>query len=210
MNCGNKRIFVSGIGTGVGKTVCAAILAESLEADYWKPIQSGDLENSDSRRVSLLAPDRTVHPEAYRLTRPMSPHAAAAKDGVRIDLSGLKPPETSRPLVIEGAGGLMVPLNEECLMIDFISHLRAAVVLVSRSYLGSINHTLLSLEVLKQREIPLAGIIFNGASAPESEEYILNYSKAPVLGRIREEPRIDAGVISKYAAGMRKALWSFL
>ncbi|MFD0749450.1 dethiobiotin synthase [Mucilaginibacter calamicampi] len=175
-----KPLFITGIGTGIGKTVVAAILTESLKADYWKPVQSGDLDNSDTMKVkSLVANDKTVfHTEAYRLTQPFSPHKSAALDGVEIELDKFKLPQTNNTLIIEGAGGLMVPLNNKDLMIDLIKRLDAEVVLVIQHYLGSINHTLLSLEALYNRNIPIRAIIFNG----DSDEYSENVIKAHTKG----------------------------
>ena len=138
----NRPIFITGIGTGIGKTVVAAILTESLKADYWKPVQSGDLDNSDTMKVkSLISNDKTIfHSETFRLTHPFSPHKSAALDGIEISLNDFKLPETTNSLIIEGAGGLMVPLNDKDLMIDLIKKLNAEVVLVIQHYLGSINH----------------------------------------------------------------------
>jgi dethiobiotin synthetase len=169
-----KPLFITGIGTGIGKTVVAAILTESLKADYWKPIQSGDLDNSDTMKVQgLISNNKTVfHPEAYRLTQPYSPHKSAALDGIEIHLNNIKLPETNNTLIIEGAGGLMVPINNKELMIDLIKHLNAEVVLVIQHYLGSINHSLLSLEALYSRNIPVRAFIFNGDSDEYSEDVI--------------------------------------
>lgn len=176
----NRPIFITGIGTGIGKTVVAAILTESLKADYWKPVQSGDLDNSDTMKVqALISNNKTAfHPEAYRLTQPYSPHKSAALDGIEIDLSSFELPETDNTLIIEGAGGLMVPLNNKDLMIDLIKKLDAEVVLVIQHYLGSINHSLLSLEALYGRNIPIRAIIFNG----DSDEYSENVIKAHTKG----------------------------
>lgn len=181
-----KPLFITGIGTGIGKTVTAAILTEKLQADYWKPIQSGDLDESDTLKVkSLISNTKTVfHPETYRLTQPYSPHKSAAIDGITIDIDNFTIPETDNVLIIEGAGGLMVPLNETDLMIDLIKKLDAEVVLVSQNYLGSINHTILSWKVLKQEGIPVKGIIFNGNPDAESERYILQYTGLTLLGKI--------------------------
>lgn len=175
----NRPIFITGIGTGIGKTVVAAILTESLKADYWKPVQSGDLDNSDTMKVqALISNDKTVfHPEAYRLTQPFSPHKSAALDGIEIDLHSFKLPETDNTLIIEGAGGLMVPLNDKDLMIDLIKKLDAEVVLVIQHYLGSINHSLLSLEALYSRNISIRAIIFNGNSDGYSENIIKAHTK---------------------------------
>jgi dethiobiotin synthetase len=174
-----KPIFVTGIGTGIGKTVVAAILTEALKADYWKPVQSGDLDNSDTIKIkSLISNDKTVfHAEAYRLTQPFSPHKSAALDGVEITLDDFKLPETNNTLIIEGAGGLMVPLNDKDLMIDLIKRLNAEVVLVIQHYLGSINHSLLSLQALYSQNIPVRAIIFNGDCDTYSESIIKTHSK---------------------------------
>jgi dethiobiotin synthetase len=181
-----KPIFITGIGTGIGKTVTAAILTEKLNADYWKPIQSGDLDDSDTLKVkALISNDKTVfHPETYRLTQPYSPHKSAAIDGIEIDINAFSVPETDNILIIEGAGGLMVPLNDKDLMIDLIKKLDAEVILVSQNYLGSINHTILSWKALQQETIPIKGIIFNGEADAESERYILQYTGLHLLGRI--------------------------
>ena len=169
-----RPLFISGIGTEIGKTIASAVLVESLQADYWKPIQSGELDNSDSMLVeSLISNNKTIiHPEAYRLTQPFSPHKSAALDGIHIDLDKIILPKTENQLIIEGAGGLMVPLNDQDLIIDLIKKLDAEVILVSKNYLGSINHTLLSVELLKNRSIPIRKLIFCGESNPSSEDVI--------------------------------------
>src|ERR1019366_802964 len=157
-------IFITGIGTGIGKTIVSAALVEKLKADYWKPVQSGDLENSDTLIVKSLIsnPISVFHPEAHRLSQPYSPHKSAAIDGITLMQEKFILPVTNNTLIVEGAGGLMVPLNNQFLMIDLIKQLKADVVLVSQNYLGSINHTLLSVYALKQYQIPVKGIIFNG------------------------------------------------
>jgi dethiobiotin synthetase len=203
----NKEIlFITGIGTGIGKTIVSAILVEKLKADYWKPIQSGDLENSDSLLVeSLLSNNRSrIHSEAYRLTQPFSPHKSAAIDGILIDPEKITIPKTENILVIEGAGGLMVPLNNQFLMIDLIKKLGVTVVLVSQNYLGSINHTVLSAYTLKQYNIPVKGVIFNGAEDPSSQKYILDYTELsllgiiPVLNSINKEAIADSGALINF------------
>jgi len=174
-----KPLFVTGIGTGIGKTVVAAIFTESLKADYWKPVQSGDLDNSDTIKVQgLISNSKTVfHPEAFRLTQPFSPHKSADLDGIEINLDDFRLPQTDNILVIEGAGGLMVPLNSKDLMIDLIEKLNAEVILVVQHYLGSINHTILSLQALYSRNIAVRAIIFNGESDSYSENVIKSHSK---------------------------------
>jgi len=200
----NKRIFVTGIGTGIGKTVVSAILVEKLKADYWKPIQSGDLDNSDTRAVQALVSNTVTkfHPEAYRLTQPFSPHKSAYLDGIIIDPEKIITPDTDNMLIIEGAGGLMVPLNEQFLMIDLVKKLDAEVVLVSQNYLGSINHTLLSIAVLKQHNIPVKGLIFNGPKEPYTEDFILSYTGIKLLGHILPFDIIDKQAIINAGAGI--------
>lgn len=181
-----KTYFVTGIGTGIGKTLISAILTEKLEADYWKPIQSGDLEQSDSLMVKSLIsnPKTVIHAETYRLNNPLSPHLSAKMDGIGIDLDKISLPKTNNNLIIEGAGGLMVPLNDKDLIIDLIEKLQPEVILVSKNYLGSINHTLLSIQALKSKSIAIKGIIFCDEENIESERYILQYSRIACLGRI--------------------------
>ncbi len=193
----NKPLFITGIGTGIGKTVISAILTEKLKADYWKPVQSGDLDDSDTLKVkSMISNTQTVfHPETYRLTQPFSPHKSAAIDGISIEKDKFIIPQTENQLLIEGAGGLMVPLNDDFLMIDLIKQLDAEVILVSQNYLGSINHTLLSVAILKQYNIPIKGILFNGKVDVDSESYILKYTGLKLLGHIPEYTSIDKKTI---------------
>ncbi|WP_295798443.1 dethiobiotin synthase [Mucilaginibacter sp.] len=193
----DSAIFITGIGTGIGKTIVSAALVEKLKADYWKPVQSGDLNDTDTDKVRNLITNKTsvFHPETYALTQPFSPHKSAAIDGIGIDKDKFNIPETSNTLIIEGAGGLMVPLNTNFLIIDLIKQLGAEVILVSRNYLGSINHTLLSVDALKQRDIPIKGIIFNGIKDIYSKEYILDYTGLESLGHIPDYPLIDKNSI---------------
>lgn len=179
----NKPLFITGIGTGIGKTIVSAVLVENLKADYWKPVQSGDLDDSDTLKVqSLVSNTNSVfHPEAYRLTQPYSPHKSAALDGIEIDPSIIKIPRTDNTLIVEGAGGLMVPLNDTFLMIDLIQQLDAEVVLVVKHYLGSINHSLLSLEALRRRNIPIKALIFNGEPNESSEEVIKRIAQCRIV-----------------------------
>jgi dethiobiotin synthetase len=197
-----RKIFVAGIGTDVGKTLVSAILTEALKADYWKPVQTGSILSSDSNTVkNLISNNKSVfHPEAYMLHRYMSPHAAAESEGVNIDLDHINLPETTNTLVIEPAGGLMVPLNNKDLMIDLIKKFDAEVVLVSQIYIGSINHSLLSIEALRSRGIKILGIIFNGAPNELTERVTLEYSGLENLGRIDKEPEINRETVKKYAS----------
>jgi dethiobiotin synthetase len=195
----NKNIFVTGIGTSIGKTLISAIIVEKLKADYWKPIQSGDLDHSDTMVVKELISNKQsiFHPESYKLTQPFSPHKAAAIDGIRINPHDINLPETNNTLVIEGVGGLMVPLNDRYLMIDLIKKLEVGTILVSRNYLGSINHTLLSISILKQYQIPIKGIIFNGNKDIYTKEFILDYTGIELLGHIPDLDKIDKKTIVK-------------
>jgi dethiobiotin synthetase len=196
-----RGVVVAGIGTGIGKTLVAAILTEALQADYWKPVQAGNLDYTDTDFVKdhISNKNTVFHPETYRLSSPMSPHAAAKIDGLEIDLKKLSIPETDNTIIIEPAGGLMVPLNDKQLNIDLIQQWNLPVILVSQIYLGSINHTLLSVEALKHRSINLLGIIFNGERNQDTEEFILQYTGAKYLARIKYEEKVDKAVIKKYA-----------
>ncbi|MGA9327243.1 MAG: dethiobiotin synthase [Salegentibacter sp.] len=202
-----ETYFITGIGTEVGKTMISAIVTEALEADYWKPIQAGDLDNSDTHKVKrLISNSKTVfHQSAFNLKTPMSPHAAAEIDGVEISAEKMEIPITENNLVIEGAGGLLVPISDTETIADLIKP-EYKVILVSRHYLGSINHTLLSIEALKSRGLKCHGIIFSGDETPSSEEIIEKMSGVPVLGRVEQEPYFDENVVLEYADKFREKL----
>lgn len=195
-----KRIFVTGISTDVGKTIASAIITEALKADYWKPVQAGELSNTDSHKVAeLILNEKTIiHKSSYELNTPMSPHAAAEIDNIKIDLNQIIEPKTTNHLVIEGAGGLLVPLNEKETVLDIIKS-NYLVILVSRHYLGSINHTLLTIESLKQKGLDVA-LIFSGNEHPSTEDIILRKTGVKVIGRINEEAAFDQSLIKQYAA----------
>jgi dethiobiotin synthetase len=194
-----RIIFVTGIGTDVGKTIASSILTEYFKADYWKPIQAGDLENSDAIKVKqLVRNSKTVfHDSTYQLNTPASPHFAAFIDEITIDINKIKLPETENHLIIEGAGGIFVPLNDNDTILDLIPN-NAEVVVVSRHYLGSINHTLLTINALKQANKNILGIIFNGNDTSKSEEIILQKTGLKKLFQIDNEPFFDDTVISDY------------
>ena len=194
-----RPIFITGIGTEIGKTIVSAVLVEKLQADYWKPVQSGQLDNSDTMIVQKLISNKksVFHQEAYRLTQPFSPHLSASLDGIEIDLNKINLPQTENQLIIEGAGGLMVPLNEKILMIDLIEKLDAEVVLVSKNYLGSINHTLLSIEILKNRNIPIKRLIFCGETNQSSEQVIYDQTGITIL-RIPFFETLNKNTINKF------------
>jgi dethiobiotin synthetase len=193
------KLFVTGIGTDVGKTIVSAVLTEALEADYWKPVQAGELETGDSHTVTNLISNTktTIHPNAYALNTPMSPHAAAKIDGVTVDLQKIVTPETSNNLVIEGAGGLLVPLNDKQTILDLIQP-DYKVIVVSRHYLGSINHTLMTIELLQQKGFDIS-VIFNGDEHLSTENIIKEMTGVKVLGRIENEPYFDKNVVKEYA-----------
>lgn len=201
------KLFITGISTDVGKTVASAIIVEALQADYWKPIQAGDLEHSDTHKVQSLITNTQsqFHPNSYALQTPASPHLSAAKDGITIDLKQIKEPQTTNHLVIEGAGGILVPLNETQSVADIIQP-DYKVIVVSRHYLGSINHTLLTVEALQNRKTQVAGIIFSGEENTSSEQIILNRTGVICIGRIGEEPYFDTNVIVEYADLFRENL----
>ncbi len=201
-----KTYFITGISTEVGKTVAAAIVTEALEADYWKPVQAGELDDSDTHKVAqFISNTKTVfHKNAYALQTPMSPHAAAEIDGVTVDLKKITTPQTENNLVIEGAGGLLVPLNNTATILDIIKP-DYKVIVVSRHYLGSINHTLLTVNLLQQKGFDVA-IIFSGDEHPTTEAIIKKMTNVPVIGRIDEEPYFDKNVIKEYADKFKEKL----
>lgn len=201
------KLLITGIGTDVGKTIASAIITEALEADYWKPIQAGDLDTSDSHKIkAFLSNDKTViHPNSYALNTPASPHLAAEIDGITIDKSNIIEPSTENHLVIEGAGGIFVPLNDNETIVDLIQS-DYKVIVVSRHYLGSINHTLLTIEALQNRKIAIAGIVFNGEENVATESIILKKTGINCIGRISQEPYFDQNVIREYADLFREKL----
>ena len=195
------RIMVAGIGTNVGKTIVSAILATLLKGDYWKPIQCGD---EDTAIVEKWL-NTTIHPPAYSLKAPLSPHHAARLENTLIRLDSITLPKTTRPLIIEGVGGILVPLTPNTLSIDLFKSWDCKWVIVSKHYLGSINHTLLTIAVLKQLCLPILGIIFNGEENLDSESSILEISKIPLLGRLLPETNLNSQTIKRYAKQ-----WNFL
>lgn len=201
-----QRYFITGISTEVGKTVASAIITEALEADYWKPVQAGELDNCDTKKVERLVSNSksTFHPNAFALETPMSPHAAADIDNITITLDNIKAPKTKNNLVIEGAGGLLVPLNNTDTILDLIEP-KDKVIVVSRHYLGSINHTLLTVNLLKAKGIEVA-ILFSGEAHPTTESIIAKMTEVPIIGRIDEEPYFDQNVVKEYANTFRDTL----
>jgi dethiobiotin synthetase len=201
-----KSYFITAIDTDSGKTLVSAILCEALAADYWKPIQAGLPKDSDRVKELISNSTTKIHPEKFLLTTPASPHASAKIDNVEIKLSDFDLPKTNNNLIVEGAGGCLVPINEKHFVIDIIKKINIEVILVADLYLGSINHTLLTIEALKKRSIPIKGIIFNGESNHESERIILQHSDLKLLAHIATEKTIDKALVLKYASILRNKL----
>lgn len=202
-----NKLAIAGIHTGIGKTVVSAVLAEALGADYWKPVQAGVTER-DTDLVSGLISNgiSRVHPEAVVLKHPLSPHAAARLESVQIDHKTFAWPETSNRLLIETAGGLLSPISETATMADFIADHNLPLLLVSANYLGSINHTLLSLETIRARGLNLLGIIISGDSHEPSESFIEQYSGQEILARIPVLRPLNTGTVFSVASGLRPIL----
>lgn len=195
--------FVTGIDTDSGKTLVSAILCAATGFDYWKPVQAGFPKDSDT--IKSLLPETVVHPEQYVLKTPASPHAAAKIDGVNITLASFLLPKKDG-LVVEGAGGCLVPLNDTDFVVDLFPLLHAEIILVADLYLGSINHTLLSAHLLKTRGYRVTGIVFNGPSNPESERIILQHTNYKCLLRIDREKEVSAATVRKYSKLLRTSL----
>jgi dethiobiotin synthetase len=195
------KIIVAGSGTGVGKTLVSAILATLLEGDYWKPVQCGGEEDSDTAAMKkLIGTGRhRIYPPACSLKAPLSPHHAARLEGFQIDTEAITPPETARPLIIESVGGIFVPLTAKILSIDLFKSWNGQWVIVSKHYLGSINHTLLTIDALKRQHVSIAGLIFNGEPNQDSEAAILEISQLPLLGRLLPEKNLNLQTIQRYA-----------
>jgi len=191
-----RGVFVTGTDTDVGKTLVSAWLAQNWAADYWKPIQTGAADTTDSATVERLAPAARIHPEGILLQAPLSPHDAAKRERTRIDLSALEPPRTHAPLVVEGAGGVMVPINETALMIDLMARLGLPVVVVARSGLGTINHTLMTLDMLRRRQVPLLGVVMNGQRNPGNRQAIEHFGGVPVLAEIQPLLAVTASMLA--------------
>lgn len=187
-----RRYFITGIDTNVGKTVVSSIFVRALEADYWKPIQSGDLEYSDSHKIQAWAkhPKLQIHPERYQLKTPASPHHAAALENVNIQVEDFELPDTENHLIVEGAGGLFVPINQKHTIIELIQQLNIPVILVASYYLGSINHTLLSLSALREKNIPIAALVFQGNTNHSSRNVILEMNK-DIVSHVIDVPSFD-------------------
>jgi dethiobiotin synthetase len=186
----NQRLVITGTDTGIGKTVFSAALTDALGACYWKPIQSGLDEETDSETVLRLGriPSQRIFPEAWLLNTPVSPHQSAEIDVVTINPYALEPPDTNLPLILEGAGGLLVPLTRHETLADVFARWKIPIILCARTGLGTINHTLLSLEAMRQRRIPVLGVAFIGDAYPDTQRMIEEMGDVRILGRL---PRLE-------------------
>lgn len=186
-------LFVTGTDTGVGKTLLSALLCAALDGIYWKPVQTGALEGTDRQTVMRLAelPEGRTLPERYLFDLPVSPHLAAQQRAVRIDLSQIQLPshDPGSRIIVEGAGGVLVPLNDNELMIDLIQHLRVGVIVACRTSLGTINHSLLTIAALRDRKIEVKGVVMLGSENRDNERAIAHYGNVPVVGRV---PHLEA------------------
>lgn len=200
-------IAIAGIHTNIGKTVVSAVIAEAIGAQYWKPVQAGENERDSLLLRQLLTDgDTRVHDEALVLSQPLSPHTAAEIDGVTVDYKNFTWPSTDKLLLVETAGGVLSPMSVDSTMADFITYYNLPVILVTLNYLGSINHTLLTIEVLKSRGIKVLGLVINGLENESSEQFILSYSGIPLIGRIPFIKELSNESIRKYAMQLRPLL----
>lgn len=204
-----NKYFITGIGTDVGKTIVSAILTEALKADYWKPVQSGVADGTDKGLISSLITNTTsvCHNESYSFQEPVSPHLAASLENQKIKLEQMHLPDTQNDLIIEGAGGILVPLNDSNYVIDLAQEFEADVILVCRNYLGCINHSLLSIDYLVKNNFPVKGIVLVGNFDKAVKLAITNYSELPVLAEIPEMSEISKETILNQAQKINVSLF---
>jgi dethiobiotin synthetase len=200
------HLFVTGIGTDAGKTLASAVLTEALHADYWKPVQAGLPRDADAVRNLISNEESEIFPEVYQLQAPMSPHAAAAREGTQIELHQIRVPLSHRHAVIEGAGGVLAPLNERDFAIDIAAFMGLEVVLVCHLYLGSINHSIMSINEINNRNLRVKGLIFNGPENLESMQFIQGYCGWDVLLHIPQLDVVDKAAVLKLAAEIKERL----
>lgn len=206
-----NTIAILGIHTGIGKTIASAVIAEALGADYWKPVQAGlEERDSDLLRSLLTNGEHRVHEEAVALKLAMSPHAAAEAEGVVVDHTNFKWPVTDKRLVAETAGGILSPMSGAATMADFVAYYKLPAVLVVQNYLGSINHTLMSIEVLKSRGIDLLGIVMNGTENEASEKFITQYAQVNIIARIPHFDKIDHAAVAQTATQIKEQLSHYI
>lgn len=214
MSHAHTPIALTGIHTDIGKTVCAAVLARTLQCDYWKPIQAGSLDHTDSDTVRQLSDTTHIHPETYRLQLAASPHTAARAEQVTIALTDLNAPATQQPLLIETAGGVCSPINDQHVVADLLAHYHWPTVLVTQHYLGSISHTVSAIDALTARGIRILGLIVNGDAHAESEQFITQYSHLPILAHIARMDELSAHNVAQQALriapqlAVLKAYWT--
>lgn len=194
-----ERYFITAIHTDSGKTLVSAIFAQALHADYWKPVQAGYPRDTDTVMQFLQNKKSKIHKEAYLLQAPMSPHAAARLEQLEIHPENILMPETDNTLIVEGAGGVLAPISEEYFVIDIAKKFNLEIILVCNIYLGSINHSMLTINELKRRKLKVRGIVFNGPENEETEQFILKHSGYPCLLRIAKEKKITQEIINRYA-----------
>jgi dethiobiotin synthetase len=202
-----KGLFITGIGTDVGKTVAAAVISKALEADYWKPVQCGDFDNSDSIKIARFG--LKTLPEAYRLQAPMSPHAAADLEGIELSINEIELPKSEKPIVVEGAGGVMVPFNSKETYLDLMVRLNLPVVLVTRHYLGSINHTMLSWKVLKEAGLNVVALVISGKEHGSTETHFATQMDVPFI-RINEFEEVSSETIAAEAERLKSSIKALL
>ncbi len=195
----SERYFITAIHTDSGKTLVSTIFAQALHADYWKPIQAGYPRDTDTVMQFLQSKQSKVHKEAYLLQAPMSPHAAAKLEHLEIHPENILLPQTDNTLIVEGAGGVLAPISENHFVIDIAKKFNLQIILVCNIYLGSINHSMLTINELKRRKLPVRGIVFNGPENIETEKFILKHSTYPCLLRVRQEKKITQEIINRYA-----------
>ncbi|MCB9192380.1 MAG: dethiobiotin synthase [Flavobacteriales bacterium] len=203
-----KGLFITGIGTDVGKTVAAAVITKALEADYWKPVQCGDLDNSDSIKITQLTGLNTL-PETFRLEAPMSPHAAAYLQGIELKINEIELPKSDKPIVVEGAGGVMVPFNSKETYLDLMVKLNLPVVLVTRHYLGSINHTMLSWKVLKEAGLNVVALVISGKAHESTESYFAKQMEMPFI-RISELKDVSSETVAAELERLKTSIKALL
>jgi dethiobiotin synthetase len=203
------KLFITSIDTNIGKTIVSSIVCKALNYAYWKPVQSGDLQNTDSHKISKLSPSTTIYPETYSLNQPLSPHESAKRDGIQICLDDFKLPATGN-IVIEGAGGVMVPLNESGdMIIDIATDFNCSLLLVVKNYLGSINHTLLTIKELNSRGFKNIGLVLVGDRFESSEIIIQKIGECSIVANIPFEENIDEDWINFQANNIKKPLLDF-
>ena len=200
--------FVTGTDTDVGKTVVCSWLMLALDGEYWKPVQAGLDGETDEAMVRRLTglPNERFHDSAYRLKAALSPHEAARREGIAIDINRMMLPRHRRSLIVEGAGGLLVPLNGESFVADLIAKLGLPVILVARSQIGTINHTLLSLEALRARQIEIAGVVINGPANPANRDALANFGRVPIVAELPVFEPLDRASVAQAARRIKPAL----